>query len=627
MPIAETTITAALTEAAKQAVIRLASSISNIWGDKKAADNAIRVHLNEVRTWSADTDFFGSKKGPISIDNTLELHLCTSLRKFGPLQRTADISELDVLTDTKSYLILGDPGGGKSTTLKRIARRCVSSLTKSEQRPQRLPIVIRLRRLEHRPLLMLHCGLANALGILYEQDKQDPNILYCSHGNGGKHLLKNVIPSILDSFQAVLILDGLDELEDTARDRIKDELEDILKRTTKTKVICSSRSGDYVRAIQKLVPIEVLPLDEELIRLFARRWVDRDTEFLECLRKLPYSDVANRPVLLVQLGVIFNRYGQLPQQPIHIYRKLTLLLLQEWDAQNNVKRTSRYSRFEPEQKHDFLAALAHALTVIVRSKQFTDSDLKAAYLAICSRFNLPPAEAKLVVEEIETHTGILTPVGEYEFEFCHLSLQEYLCADYIVKAPHSDKSHLYFTNYPHPLAVAVAMSSCPGEWFGRLVLAAPTPIENYRGSIFSFLSRLVVEAPAFEESIVLGFAFLRLWASFPERQFNDIAGRLRVLLNSDTVYRSLALALREYVVPLDAPLLNEQVRLALADGTSARNENSPAKAASVPKDVALNLCQQFSCIRVKEADGTTHLLYKTSPWLAAAFTSCDDYAP
>lgn len=620
MAITETTIAAALTEATKQAVTRLASRISTIWGDKTTADSAIAVHLREAKSWSADTDFFSSKIGPIGIDETLELHISTNLRRFGPAERTADISELDILTDERSYIILGDPGAGKTTTLKRLVRRCVSSLANSEQRPWRLPLVLRLRRLEHRSHRMLHCGIANALGILYESDKQDATSVYCSRG-GAKHLLQNVIPSVLDSLQAILVLDGLDELGDAERGQVKDELEDILQRTSRTKVICSSRSGDYVRTMLKLTPIEVLPLDAGLIEQFARRWVVRDKEFLESLSKLPYSDVANRPVLLVQLGAIFNRYGQLPQQPIHVYRKLVLLLLQEWDAQNNVKRKSRYSRFEAEQKHDFLSALAHHLTVTTRSKHFSENDLRTAYVSICPRFDLPSNEAKQVVEEIETHTGILTPVGDYAFEFCHLSLQEYLCADYIVRAPHSDKIQLYFVRYPHPLAVAIAMSSCPGEWLGRLVLAAPTPLESLISSISSFLSRLVVEAPSFEESIILGFAFLRLWACFPEKEHHDIGERLRALLKSDAVHRSLAIALREFVVPLDVPHQYEQLRLIPINGTPAWREYIEAMAASVPKDVALDLLRRYSCVSIKETNGVTHVLHTASPWLASVFPS------
>ena len=111
------------------------------------------------------------------------------------------------------------------------------------------------------------------------------------------------------------------------------------------------------------------------------------------------------------------------------------LLLKEWDAERGIRRASKYSGFDADKKAEFLSAIAYYLTYGIRGKTFSEEDLIGAYENVYKPFNLPKGEAAEVAREIESHTGIIMAGQKGRYEFCHLSLQEYLAANYIVRAP------------------------------------------------------------------------------------------------------------------------------------------------------------------------------------------------
>ena len=130
---------------------------------------------------------------------------------------------------------------------------------------------------------------------------------------------------------------------------------------------------------------------------------------------------------------------------------------------------------------------------------------------------MPEDDAKSVVSEIESHTGLIVESKSRNFEFSHLSMQEFLCAKHIVNLPYSKETINYFLEYPEPLAIAICISGEPSLWFANLVLNNSLNITNFKtnvkvyfSSIYTLLSRLLVETPSFKESEELGLAFFYL---------------------------------------------------------------------------------------------------------------------
>lgn len=193
------------------------------------------------------------------------------------------------------------------------------------------------------------------------------------------------------------------------------------------------------------------------------------------------------------------------------------MILKEWDEHRDIVRLSKYGDFNTRKKIKFISELSYNLTYKIKQKVFSTRDLEQIYTLISKKYSLPEDDAKSVVSEIESHTGLIVESKSRNFEFSHLSMQEFLCAKHIVNLPYSKETISYFLEYPEPLAIAICISGEPSLWFANLVLNSSLNITNFRNnvkvyfsSIYTLLSRLLVETPSFKESEELGLAFFYL---------------------------------------------------------------------------------------------------------------------
>jgi len=340
--------------------------------------------------------------------------------------------------------------------------------------------------------------------------------------------------------------------------------------------------------------MEICPLTRAQILEIAGAWVSEPDGFLTHLSRVPYADVADRPLLLTQLLFIYKQYGYLPEQPNQIYKKVLSLLLQEWDAERRIVRPSRYATFVPERKAAFLSALAYHLTFRVKQKTFSLDDLRRAYVAIREPFALPFEEAQQVATELETHSGIIVAAGSQTYEFSHLSLQEYLCADYLVREPFAEYMTEYMSEYPAPVAVAVSLAAQPSHWFAALFLNRQFPYKPEQ--VHSFLARLLLEMPYFSFSDPFGVAILKLYEQMRYSRFADTRALLDRITQMPTVLGSIGSALR-YFTP--EGVSGRDVRLKVSRQLdSSRGFATPDKAA-IPVEILLQLAAR-SDVRAKE---------------------------
>ncbi len=524
---------------------------------------AIERHLTEVVNWATRLQFFGMAAPLHTEQSTIALDIYTQPRRFCSVDHPQTITNEEALLSNPDHiLLLGDPGSGKTTTLKRIALSMLTKEPTSCADTLQFPMVIRLRELEEGE--SLYHKIADIFGLLAEP--REFTIRRSGVIGRGKKAetemrinkdslkLNHLVPDCLNGVQPLLLLDGLDELSPTHMDRVRSEIVSLGRGLNRSKIITSCRSGDYTKQMDGFTIFEISPLSDHQIRSMAKIWLGtKHGQFIERLRYFPYVDVTDRPLLLAQLLFMFKRSGYLPEQPAEIYEKLVNLLLKDWDEERDIKRSSKYAGFGPERKAKFLAALAYQLTFSLQKKMFKEADLAQAYGAICHRFGLPQDQALQVAHEIQTHTGIISIGPGDLYEFYHLSLQEYLCADYLVRASAEIPNIRHLSRYCAPLAVAVALSSDPSQWFGSLILSYGNIRQFDEESMVSFLSRVLVERPIFADSEPLGFAMLALF----ERYNNSltVCRYLEQMLEITSVKKSIAEVMRWYIPKKQQPFL------------------------------------------------------------------------
>lgn len=498
----------------KEAAQILFNFVENEIKTKSHSQETIEVDiqraLTEADNWSKHIQFFGMSQGHSTQERTIDLSYGIP-RKFSNRKRTEYYSENDLLKIKRNLILLGDPGSGKTTTIKRLVQKIFTSVDDENISGGRFPIIVVLR--EYPNGESIHEMICTQLGLLkyctiYDDFDPDSEFEKEKRVQIGKVPLREAVPIILENLRPIIFIDGLDEVDPATRRNLEVDVGRLARKLEKSKIIASCRSGDFLRNIDGFDVFEIRPLTEKQIASIAEKWLGDSKPFFSELAKIPNQDFLDRPLLLAQLIVIFRRAGYLPDQPASIYKRMLLLLLREWDEERNILRRSAYANFEREQKYDFLSAIAYHLTCVVKRKNFSHELLVDAYLAINVRFGLPSNQAKEVAREIETHTGIIIENNDSTFEFSHLTLQEYLCAEYLVREPFADLRRRYLEQYPGPLAIAVTLSANPSRWLAHLVDEVGGRAEWQSWS--AFLARIIVERPRFAQSDVLGVAVLKI---------------------------------------------------------------------------------------------------------------------
>ncbi|MDM0029306.1 metallophosphoesterase [Variovorax saccharolyticus] len=508
--------------------------------------DGIAAHTAKIDAWSSSIQVFGMA-APHDVDKaTVGLNFSLVPRKFrGPGVDSSEVSESEIVTSAKSYVVLGQPGAGKTTTMKRLVRELLSTDSKGGA----VVIVIRLIRFDERhsgsyPLL---CEIAAELGL----DPTPPSGPSASIAAANPAMglaqrvqyegmdVERIVPDLLQRLRAVVVFDGLDEVNTNLRSAVERDIDLLLANCRGCRFFLSCRSGDYVRQLGYLNAIEVCALNEGQVDFLASTWLGpKYSAFRSLLSNPAFIELAGRPLFLLQLVLVFSGSGYLPNRPFDVYRKMTSLMIEAWDRQKALHRPSRYSDFDAERKLEFLARLSFELTYIAKAKRFSDTQLVAIYGRIRRDFGLPADEERQVMQEIESHTGIISESGSDGFEFSHLTIQEYLCAYHLVRLPFPKRQvSLYLEHYPAPIAVATAMSASPLQWLSG-VLLDPSVLKNVPAShITSFLDRLSVENPGIFAGPEVGFCVLALVFKGSEQAGDDspILERAEAILVSSRI--------------------------------------------------------------------------------------------
>ncbi len=426
----------------------------------------------------------------------------------GKMRRSQALRTSELATVSDHCVILGEPGAGKTTTLKRI---CRDRLQARAAASKSTPLIVRLRELQSTGRLV--DALLEILGVDAERHpERDPECETKPHEvqRRVESLVNGIVCRTLDSIHAFVLIDGLDEVHPEILKSVVQDLQTLVLGVKQAQVVITCRTSAFIYQLEGLQCLEICPLSEGQIRQFTIRYLGRESapRFLDVLQAAPYHGSEIRPLLLGMLCVLFQRTGSIPNTPRSIYRALIDLLLTQWDQQRLVHRQSRYEDFVPNRKHEFLARLAYELTITTRAFEFSLDTLECAYRTICRDFGLPIREAREVIREIQSHTGLIVSAGYERYTFVHKSFQEFFCADYISRLPIiPDPGVLQFV--PNECAIALALSGDASVYFDVVVVQARKMRSRYT-FIPQFLDRVLAERPDFRANPLLGLAYFDL---------------------------------------------------------------------------------------------------------------------
>ena len=488
-------------------------------------EESINFHLQLIRNWSGEVSFNDLKRAKRTADIFIEPDLFEYPRRLRthPIEVVQQVPLRNIFeySQANHFVLLGSPGSGKTTSMKYL---CQCLLYQEDFLNDRFsfPILIQCRdfnSIEDESETLIIDQLYKILGLKVELPPDwDKN-----HDAYGLNTIKEkLVISVLEELKVLLILDGVDELATIKkREEVIRQISQLASHLENSSMIVTSRTGDFIYNIENTIQYELCPLSHEQISAFSIKWLNNKQEasdFVSAIYNSPIADTAIRPLTLAHLCAIYERIGRIPDKPKTIYRKIINLLLEEWDQQRSIKRYSHYAQFEVDRKFEFLCYLAYMLTTSLEKSIFSKRDLLNVYAQIYHDYNLVKSEAQQVVNELEAHTGIFIQSGYEEFEFAHKSLQEYLTAEYIVRLPTIPGSKHGISKLANELAIAIAISSRPGDYFSELVFNKFMKQEVHYNSLRDFLNRLVVEKPDFNTTTNVSLPLIALYSQYIKPQ-------------------------------------------------------------------------------------------------------------
>jgi HEAT repeat protein/uncharacterized membrane protein/S1-C subfamily serine protease len=348
-------------------------------------------------------------------------------------------------------VILGDPGSGKSWLLKyegkTIAREQLHKLQQGQLSPGEVlfPIFLRLGTFAEE----ITGGGRNALELIVQSLKRQyaPSERFLSY-----------IRRWLASTQCLLLLDGLDEVAEDRRAKVKDVLRQI-GEDSGCRILLTSRFVGYsgVPFVRKSVKwkqeLEIVAFAQEQIEGFIHSWfVDREKDALRLLKALhdeaSLRSLAGIPLLLSFLCLVTAESETIPTRRAELYERVLHLLLEaSWrkDA-NDIPEALFDTRLEAKllllqslawhfatlngRWHDLM--VTQELEEVVR-KRSQDQDL----------VNVFPSYEQLI-EELTEKDALLIKVGSSQrtrqksklpYLFLHRTIHEYLVARYLASLP------------------------------------------------------------------------------------------------------------------------------------------------------------------------------------------------
>ncbi|MBV7329836.1 SUMF1/EgtB/PvdO family nonheme iron enzyme [Chloroflexi bacterium TSY] len=167
---------------------------------------------------------------------------------FGPERRVERVQVADLEEGVRTYrrlVVLGEPGSGKTTTLRRLAYTTATEAMADPQAP--LPLFVPLDR---------YTG-------------PEPALEYAAtfFGPLGSHLR-----AYLKSQRVILLLDALNEMPLHARAERVQRIQALLEEHPDVLVVVTCRVLDYVDAL-KLEKLEIQPLDVDQQRAYLHRYL------------------------------------------------------------------------------------------------------------------------------------------------------------------------------------------------------------------------------------------------------------------------------------------------------------------------------------------------------------------
>ena len=351
------------------------------------------------------------------------------------------------LKNPGTYVLLGGPGTGKTTVVKRLARTFALGATTVQERYPELqwafPIVIPITQFaSERNGRTLYNFINDSLKSQIGETGAEA---FTEHWLNGRVLL---------------LLDGLDEVSNTAERiscaRAIDEIASVL---AKNKLIVSTRKIGYsiCRLSTPVTHFTLLPFTKKDISTFVKQWYlalekanKPETQDLteaqnaakalnsEIQRNASVTSLASNPLMLTIIALIKHQQVTLPERRVELYDVALRTLIHSWNLARSLSPIPcARSSASAEETREIWASIAYWMHATANREVSRDKLYEKLVATLVDDFDYPRHEATQAansyLESASETSGLLEARGPSTFAFVHQSFQEYLAALFLAR--------------------------------------------------------------------------------------------------------------------------------------------------------------------------------------------------
>ncbi|MBS2023018.1 MAG: NACHT domain-containing protein [Deltaproteobacteria bacterium] len=311
-----------------------------------------------------------------------------------------------------SLVVQGTVGQGKSIFFRYL-------VSKEVYNGQVIPLFVELRRVAAGSTLVDH--IASELTTLGLPSTSETVAFLAEHG------------------KLILFLDAFDEVKDDQRPELLAQMEQLLTRSEKLRILVSSRPDSGIAASPKFRVVNLSPLDvgtreyEAVIQRIAPSQ-DIALQVVQGINKASFDlrQLLTTPLMVTLLVFRYQADQSIPEQVVDFYSRLFDLLLNRHDGSKPGYRRPRTSKAGDKALEDIFSGICF-LTRRKQQGSFSKRDLvKITQEAITATGQLLDAEH--VFHDLVHITCLILVEGD-ECRFLHKSVQEYHAALFIREQP------------------------------------------------------------------------------------------------------------------------------------------------------------------------------------------------
>ncbi|MBD2167317.1 NACHT domain-containing NTPase [Calothrix membranacea FACHB-236] len=368
---------------------------------------------------------------------------------------------LEAVERYPKLMILGKPGAGKTTFLKRIAIQCNLGNFLGDH----VPIFIMLKAFAEEP---------DQPGLLqYINDQFAQNEILDQH----------IIKTLLRQGRTIVLLDGLDEVKQVDNGRVIREIERFTTQYYSNYFVTTCRIAANEYKFEHFSEVEVSDFDEKQIAEFATKWYQtkdpkKAQQFVEKLEQNPpIKELGTNPLLLTLLCLLFEDSTDFPSSRSDLYEEGVYILLKKWDGTRRIERDQVYHKLSLKHKQHLLSKIA--LETFEKGNYFFKETDAEEYISNYIK-NLPDAqtetealllESKAVLKSIEAQHGLLIERAWRIYSFSHLTFHEFFAAKQITLNCNSQQvfqkldSHITDKHWREVFLLSVGMLGDADDFF------------------------------------------------------------------------------------------------------------------------------------------------------------------